>query len=345
MRLQDSGAQVATAPGAESRTLHCLLPMLPLGRYRFEFEALQPIKSRHYPGSAWRGVFGHALKSLVCVTRAPDCRGCMLLHSCAYPYLFETPGEDSENPNAESEPAPRGSATANRAPHPLIFRFESGPLEAGSPYRVGMVLAGQATSYLSFAARALEEAADRGIGSRRDRFRLRRIEQEYPAGSGHWRSILRAGRHVLSLPAVPPLLPARPRRVRIELLSPLRLRTKGRYVQADGALGEFAASLLRRHLMMLRFHGRKPIDEDLSGLFRSAHAWKPEAQRLYWHDWTRYSNRQQTKMQMGGLLGEFVADLDGFPEIWPSLHIGQYLHAGKGAIMGLGAYRVEALAE
>ena len=51
-------------------------PLLPVAGYRLEFTALEPVRLPVYAGSAWRGVFGHALKRLVCVTRAPRCPNC-----------------------------------------------------------------------------------------------------------------------------------------------------------------------------------------------------------------------------------------------------------------------------
>jgi CRISPR/Cas system endoribonuclease Cas6 (RAMP superfamily) len=43
---------------------------------------------------------------------------------------------------------------------------------------------------------------------------------------------------------------------------------------------------------------------------------------------------------MGGLVGRMVLDLSGAPDLWPFLWHGQWLHAGKGATMGMGAYRL-----
>ncbi len=35
---------------------------IPFNQYRFYFETEQPIRLPAFPGSAWRGAFGHALK-------------------------------------------------------------------------------------------------------------------------------------------------------------------------------------------------------------------------------------------------------------------------------------------
>jgi hypothetical protein len=65
---------------------------------------------------------------------------------------------------------------------------------------------------------------------------------------------------------------------------------------------------------------------------------------LTWRDWTRYSSRQQTTMQMGGLTGRLGVDLGGHERLWPYLWLGQWTHAGKGTSMGLGRYRLATVA-
>ena len=63
--------------------------------------------------------------------------------------------------------------------------------------------------------------------------------------------------------------------------------------------------------------------------------------RLSWQQWTRYSSRQHSTVPMGGLVGELVVDTRGLEPFWPYLWLGQWLHCGKGATMGLGRYVVE----
>ncbi len=64
------------------------------------------------------------------------------------------------------------------------------------------------------------------------------------------------------------------------------------------------------------------------------------ATRLRWRDWSRYSSRQWTAVPMGGLVGEIELNGLGLEPFWPWLWLGQWTHAGKGAVMGLGGYRV-----
>ena len=66
-------------------------PIIPIKTYRFYFATDSSVRLPKYPGSAWRGAFGHALKKTVCVVRITPCNQCMLKSACAYSYVFETP--------------------------------------------------------------------------------------------------------------------------------------------------------------------------------------------------------------------------------------------------------------
>ena len=65
-------------------------------------------------------------------------------------------------------------------------------------------------------------------------------------------------------------------------------------------------------------------------------------QALHWKDWQRYSSRQKNYQKHGGILGQLRLPTPAahISHLWPLLWWGQYTHAGKGAVMGLGAYRV-----
>jgi CRISPR/Cas system endoribonuclease Cas6 (RAMP superfamily) len=60
--------------------------------------------------------------------------------------------------------------------------------------------------------------------------------------------------------------------------------------------------------------------------------------------WTRYSSRQQQEMTLGGVLGRWTlhGDEDTLSQIQPWLWLGQWLHVGKNATMGLGGYKLHA---
>lgn len=79
-----------------------------------------------------------------------------------------------------------------------------------------------------------------------------------------------------------------------------------------------------------------PTGWDFGELKRAAASVQGEKQ-LVRRDWTRYSNRQQQAMTLGGAVGgwRLAGDLRPF---WPLLNLGQWLHVGGKATFGLGRY-------
>lgn len=306
--------------------------MLPLGRYRFVFRAVDDLRLPHYPGSAWRGAFGHALKRAVCVTGLPTCPDCLLYRSCAYPYVFETP------PPPGTEKMRKYPA----APHPFVLDLEEdgGATPAGAPYTLGLTLIGRGNAYLPQIGFALGQAGERGLDSRRGRLALESIVQESPP-SGEWHTIYHTGNRLEVLPPLVPVTPPAPTRLRITLKTPLRLKGNDRPVSGeDFTFGAFFSNLLRRISLLSYFHSDTPLEADFAGLTASARAISLAGASLSWHDGTRYSSRQGRETPMGGLLGEIALDGFGLEPFWPYLWLGQYVHAGAATSMGLGRYAI-----
>ena len=57
-----------------------------------------------------------------------------------------------------------------------------------------------------------------------------------------------------------------------------------------------------------------------------------------WHDWERYSARQDVRMKMGGFVGKvsFEGELG---EFMPFIELGEVLHVGKGDQFWVGEVR------
>jgi len=104
---------------------------------------------------------------------------------------------------------------------------------------------------------------------------------------------------------------------------------------------EFVAALLRRLALLSRFHTEQAWRLDHAGLAGLAREAVVAERRLSWQDWARYSTRQQKRIPMGGVVGEYFVETRGLEPLWPLLWLGQWTHAGKGAVMGLGRYEVE----
>ncbi|NJD67385.1 MAG: hypothetical protein C3F12_10330 [Candidatus Methylomirabilota bacterium] len=300
---------------------------LAVGHYRLLFAPDSTTGWPHFSGSAWRGAFGRALRQAVCVTRLESCTTCLLKATCAYSYLFETP-------------IPNGSLKMRRytaAPHPFSLQIHDVTATSGANM-LGLNLFGYGNRYLPYIIHAMTRAAADGIGRRRIRLSLIEVRQA-DWTTGDWRRIYAPEGQLKPLPPEMPIPPTCPALVRITLSSPLRLQRREALVgPQEFVFADLFGTLLRRLSMLTYFHGDLPLDIDFRGLLEQARQVRLLWTTLQWHDWTRYSSRQRTMMQMGGLMGEFGLDGGEIVPFWPYLWVGQWTHVGKGTSMGLGQY-------
>lgn len=304
---------------------------LPLARYRLHCRALEDFSLPAYSGSAWRGLFGHALKQAVCVTRAPSCEPCLLYRNCVYSYVFETP------PPVDTEVMRKYPSV----PHPYILMPEpdqSTRIKAGDELSVYLTLVAKANQHLPYLLHSFEQAGERGLGAGQGRFSVVALSQQQ---SADWVTIYRAGEALQALPPVADSIPPCPTGpVTIELVTPLRMRLKNREVTPQTfTFGALFSVLLRRISMLQQFHTDQPLVLDFKGLSIAAREVPLVASTLRWQDWSRYSSRQKTPVKMGGLVGEITLDGSELAPFWPLLWVGQSVHVGKGTVMGLGYYR------
>ncbi len=128
--------------------------------------------------------------------------------------------------------------------------------------------------------------------------------------------------------------------VQLELETPLRIEKKGRLINEKEFLGSlFLRQLIRR--ISFNLHNYQGWNYSLDEIHRlNSMADKVEIgeSNLQWHDWSRYSSRQQRAMTLGGLVGNFSL-VSVPPELLPFIYLGQWLHVGKGCSFGLGKYQ------
>lgn len=274
---------------------------------------------------------------MVCVTRAPVCAGCLLQRTCAYSYLFETP------PAIVNGKMRRYTA----APHPYVLdtgACDGRSFEPGETVDLGLTLIGHANRQLPYLVQALLQIGTLGIGRARARLQLTDVAQHR---LGEWgedgvvRIYPRDG--VLApLPSSSPPIPPVPEGISISIFTPLRLKRAGRLVAPEQfQFADFFGNLLRRISMLTYFHTDTPLETDFAGLMAAARGVPMTSVDLGWRDWTRYSSRQRTTMEMGGLVGRFRIEGVDLAPFWPYLWLGQWVHAGKAAVMGNGRYRIE----
>ncbi|HHB12540.1 MAG TPA: CRISPR system precrRNA processing endoribonuclease RAMP protein Cas6 [Chromatiales bacterium] len=305
-------------------------PELPLGVYRARFRADAAQHLPKWTGSAWRGVFGRALRCAVCVTRARSCEGCLLLRNCPYPYLFETP-----------------LLAGSGAPTPYVLvpgearrGHGEGP---GETVALGLVLIGErALGMLPYVIHALERAGERGLTTRRVHLALEGV-QAWDSGAGAWRPIYTPGAPLAGASPLHVAPPPVPRRLTVHLLSPLRMRTRGCLLRPEAMdFAQFFRAVARRIQALARVHGGAVDSAVYPRLVRLAAEVPLVDPQLEWRDWVRYSSRQRTRMRIGGVIGRFLVEDANLAPFWPWLWLGQWVHAGRSTTMGLGRYRIEA---
>lgn len=307
---------------------------LPLAQYRIHARAQNTIQLPAYSGSAWRGVFGHSLKSVACVTGKPECEGCLLYRNCVYSYVFETP------PPADTQVMRKYTA----APHPFVIipdPKQKMTVEAGESLQVDMSVFGAGNQHLPYLLYAFEKAGERGLGAAQARFELTGMSQKVET----WQPIYQSGESLQALPPQMPEIPPCPEGVvEISFETPLRIRLQGREVKA-AELDFYAlfSVLMRRISMLQQFHTDQPLLIDFKGLSGQAREVPVLSRELFWQDWTRYSSRQKTPLKMGGLMGSIRFSGEHLQPFWPLLYLGQFTHAGRGTSMGLGGFTLNLL--
>jgi hypothetical protein len=131
--------------------------------------------------------------------------------------------------------------------------------------------------------------------------------------------------------------------VEIRLLTPLRVKSDGRPAgKAMLDFGNLFSVLLRRISMLTYFHGDVALETDFKSLVAAARSVRAEAE-LQWREQVRYSARQKSEMNMGGVIGRLRIEGQDLAPFWPFLWIGQWTHAGSTASMGNGAYELASL--
>ena len=311
----------------------------PIARYRFTARMESPVRLPAYAGSLLRGQFGAALRAVACMTRQPVCGGCPILQACPYIRIFEA-----------APPAEHALQKFSQVPKAYVIEppmRSDAQLQVGELLQFNMVLVGDAIEQLALVIFSWQRAFRQGLTQSRNTAELLAVEWlpgEDAVAVPIWQvetAVISKHAPTLTTPIVLPVLT----QISLQFHTPLRLQHQGQPLRAD-QLDPHAliAAVARRVALVLEFHARQPqwgpLARDAAHLANTL----TDSRDLHWFDWTRYSSRQQQEMTLGGLVGRWT--LHGSPDtlahLWPWLWLGQWLHVGKNATMGLGHYTLSA---
>ena len=298
---------------------------------RFEDEAILP----PYKGSTFRGVFGLALKKVACALKRQECADCLLKNRCLYARVFETP---------LALGVPKGSRIS-APPHPFVIEpplTERMEFRAGDNLACDLLLFGEVNHSFPYFVYAFEQMGAIGIGKRvngsRGRFTLKAVKKGAVSIYSESDQSLRLSEPVQDL--IPGDGGNSNSSIRIRLDTPLRLKFENE-IKADLPFHVLVRATLRRVSSLLNTWGDGEPDLDYKGLIERAADVRTADNALRWFDWKRYSNRQERKMFMGGMLGSVIYEGD-LGAYLPLLHFCDKVHLGKNTSFGLGKIQVQA---
>jgi hypothetical protein len=341
------------------------------GKYVFSCTFQDDAVLPEYKGSTFRGVFGHALKKVVCALKREDCWDCLLRSRCVYALVFETQpsikGFDrfpsTSPPSPEGSPAnstslPKGTQGESSIvdvgrqrvaapPHPYVIEPAASAqthYRQGEPFDFTLLLFGRANDYLPYFVYAFDQVGQVGIGKRingkRATFSLRQVKAGdsivYRAESGR----ISEGTFTENL------LPEDHAKhkldavtmLEINLITPLRLKYEN-HLEATLPFHILIRAALRRISILFTTYDSGEPALDYRGLVARARDIKILSSTLRWFDWQRYSNRQDQAMLMGGMIGKinYSGELG---EFMPLLNFCEKCHLGKQTTFGLGKINI-----
>lgn len=313
-----------------------------LARFRFTLNPLGEIILPAYKGSTLRGGFGHSFKKVVCTLRNKECADCILKSKCVYYYVFETP-------------PPQDSKMLRlypKVPHPFIIEpplTNQQIFQPGEIIPFNLILIGNAIDYLPYFIYTFKELGEIGIGKQRGRYELSEVEGIDRAGKSisiytNSSQTIINNHPVITTEICRGVLQyaleqgERNDHITINLLTPMRLRFGG-HITDHLEFHVLIRNLLRRISSLMYFHCGETLDCNFKGLIEKAAQVKIHSSELRWHDWERYSARQNQRMTLGGLVGK-ITYIGNLNEFIPFIKLGEYVHVGKGTTFGLGQYEI-----
>jgi hypothetical protein len=309
------------------------------GKYKFSCifknEAFLP----NFKGSTFHGVFGSALKNLVCVLKNQKCPECPLRYKCIYSLLFETPAVEQKNKESR----------LSSPPHPFVIEP---PLDNETHFKENdtfdfqLLLFGEANEYLPHFIYAFEMISNKGIGKKirgkRAGFLLDTIHAGGKEIYSHQDQILQKGIFYKNLDFKQTTNNNNePIKLKITIETPLRLKFINK-LTVQLPFHVLIRAVLRRVSSLFNYYGDGEPDLDYKAMIKNAETVTTVDEDLCWYDWRRYSSRQDKSMLMGGIMGSVIYE-GKITEYLPLIDLCSELHLGKQTSFGLGKINANVL--
>lgn len=227
-------------------------------------------------------------------------------------------------------PSPGDELFASTTHSPFVLREVPGGTQG---IQLHLTVTGRASHYAPLLLQGLSDAArsEHGVGGRH--LRLTGITQQH---ARYRHALIRDGR--LQRP-YPPSVPQIPRLQKgtlvITIDSPMRLRYRDLELGAgDIHFPHFVHGLYKRVRRMQGLQGNAGLPEPAEIGSEGGETF------LQWVEDSRRLKRSEPPLRIAGAVGEIHIPMEAAAAHWPLLWLGQCLHVGSGAALGLGHYRL-----
>lgn len=307
-------------------------------KFQIIIQPQEPLHLPLYKGSTFRGGFGHAFRRISCAIKLNDCSDCLLKDKCVYSYVFET----FSSGNSETK------KRYPNAPHPFIIEppeDEKLHYQEGEVLKFDLVLVGKAIDYLPYFIYAFSELGNIGIGKRRGKYCLEAVfslnKDNYIEIYNNKDKILANKYEIIDSKTIEEECKDYKdiNIISLNFLTPVRIKHNNK-LTAELEFNIFINTLLRRLSLLSYFHCNQELAINIKEIIEEAREIRVKESNLSWYDWERYSKRQDTRMKLGGLVGNITFEGNIRPFL-PFLILGKYLHLGKGSSFGLGKYEIK----
>lgn len=257
-------------------------------------------KVPYFTGSMLRGAFGYALKKVTCINPSYNCEGCFAQSTCLYYDFYEQKNSFHK------------------------YRFD---IALGSGrFDFGLYLFEDLTK-LPYILSALDTMLTKqGLTKENDTFNQVNISvndtEVYK--NGEFLS-LDIALKTFKLDSFCP-------DIKIKLQTPIRMKKNNKFLRNDIAVEDILRSIYQREQEI--YYEKKVFKLDYTPSYKTI------VKALHYKSLIRNSQRQKTKMNMDGIVGEIaIIGLD--EKSYRLLKLGEIIGVGKQTVMGLGKIKIE----
>ncbi|MDR0822173.1 MAG: CRISPR system precrRNA processing endoribonuclease RAMP protein Cas6, partial [Endomicrobium sp.] len=242
--------------------------------------------------------------------------------TCAYKYVFET-------------------TDANDIPRPYVFETEFADkrnYKKDAVFKFNLLLFGKAMEFAPHFIFSFIELGKIGFTNKKYKFALEKAIDNIGNVVFDGKEILKKADIICAKDLIDDAKAKESiNKIEIEFITPFRLEVSGKLIKKPNFM-DIIKVLTRRISAISKYHCGGIEQVNHLELINKANDIEMES-HLGWFDWTRYSARQKTKMELGGLLGNIVLK-GGLDVFMPYLLLGSFIHIGKNCTFGLGKYRI-----